>query len=291
MQAFGGDWTETKLARLKEYLTSYRNIFSANEKARYFTTWYVDAFAGTGSRVATILSHSSIFPDDPYASAESAAFRDGSARIALGLQKPFDQYLFIEKSKPKADELEAVVNKDFPQLMQRSKIWRGDANSVLVQWCSERNWAKDRAVVFLDPFGMQVDWKTVEVLGRTKGVDLWYLFPLAIARMLPKNGIMENGWPERLDSLFGTSEWRERFYRRRSSEDLFGFREELIRDVSVETIKSFIEERLLSCFCKTAPSLVLRNSNNGPLFALCFAAANERGAPIAIRIASSLLRD
>jgi len=47
---FGGDWTEVKLGKLEKYLKAYRTLFSGNEKARYFKTWYVDAFAGTGSR-------------------------------------------------------------------------------------------------------------------------------------------------------------------------------------------------------------------------------------------------
>jgi hypothetical protein len=45
---FGGDWTEKKLSKLKSYLVPYTQIFNGNEHARYFTTWYVDAFAGTG---------------------------------------------------------------------------------------------------------------------------------------------------------------------------------------------------------------------------------------------------
>ena len=49
-QKFGGDWTEIKLQRLEQYLKVYRTIFTGNARARYFTTWYVDAFAGTGSR-------------------------------------------------------------------------------------------------------------------------------------------------------------------------------------------------------------------------------------------------
>ena len=36
--AFGGDWTEDKLARLAKYLTAYRSVFTGNAKARHFTT-------------------------------------------------------------------------------------------------------------------------------------------------------------------------------------------------------------------------------------------------------------
>ena len=49
---FGGDWTEKKLDCLRKYFTAYRQIFTTNPKAQYFKTWYVDAFAGTGARVA-----------------------------------------------------------------------------------------------------------------------------------------------------------------------------------------------------------------------------------------------
>jgi three-Cys-motif partner protein len=48
--SFGEPWTERKLKCLRDYLTAYRTIFTSNEKARYFRAWYVDAFAGTGSR-------------------------------------------------------------------------------------------------------------------------------------------------------------------------------------------------------------------------------------------------
>src|SRR6185437_11426333 len=48
---FGGSWTETKLECLRKYLNAYRKIFTQNQRARYFKTWYVDAFASTGSRL------------------------------------------------------------------------------------------------------------------------------------------------------------------------------------------------------------------------------------------------
>jgi three-Cys-motif partner protein len=38
----------TKLKILKGYLQAYSNIFAANEKARFYNTFYVDAFAGSG---------------------------------------------------------------------------------------------------------------------------------------------------------------------------------------------------------------------------------------------------
>lgn len=289
---FGGDWTEVKLARLAKYLAAYRTIFTGNERARHFTTWYVDAFAGTGSRSSAEVPTSGLgLPEEIYQDADTREYRDGSARIALGLQSPFDKYLFVEKSKSRAGELKAVIGRDFPTLLPRCDIRNDDANTVLCAWCKERNWKKERAVVFLDPYGMQVEWSTIQELATTKAIDLWYLFPLGVARLLKRDGNIDEAWQKRLDQLFGTTEWRSRFYQTRTTRDLFGNREETERNATVENIQGFIQERLGTSFAKVANGLVLRNSKSSPLYSLCFAAANERGAATALKIAQSILDD
>jgi three-Cys-motif partner protein len=158
-------------------------------------------------------------------------------------------------------------------------------------WCAEQDWKRERAVVFLDPYGLQVEWTTIQTLGDTRGVDLWYLFPLNMARLLTRDGIIDEAWRKRLDLLFGTHDWKARFYKPRIKEDLFGTTETIERDATVENIKEFIEERLRTCFHAVAKGLVLKNSRSSPLYLLCFAAANEKGAPTALRIAQSILGD
>jgi three-Cys-motif partner protein len=121
----------------------------------------------------------------------------------------------ISSSKRRAkSNSTAYVNSDgFSNLFPRCQFQEGDANVALEKWCQERDWRKERAVVFLDPFGMQVDWKTVVALGQTKGVDLWYLFPLSgVVRMLTRDGIIDETWQRRLDTTLGTEDWRTRFY-------------------------------------------------------------------------------
>jgi three-Cys-motif partner protein len=164
---------------------------------------------------------------------------------------------------------------------------------VLQRWCVERNWYKERAVVFLDPYGMQVEWKTVEKLAKTRAVDLWYLFPLGVgvSRLLTHDGQIEEAWQRRLDLVFGTPDWKTRFYEIRHRQTLFGDDEEVIRTATEENIRTFIQERLNGCFAKTANGLILRNSKSNPMYLLCFAAANERGAATALRIAQHILND
>jgi three-Cys-motif partner protein len=227
--------------------------------------------------------------DETYEDPESSGFRDGSARIALSLDSPFDHYLFIEKSKKRIAELRTDIRRDFAGLKDRCVLKQGDANKLLCEWCKARDWSKERAVVFLDPYGMQVEWSTVQALGATKGIDLWYLFPLGVARMLTRDGVIEDSWRNRLTTLFGTPDWEQKFYHTQVMSTLFGDLETLERDATVKTMQAYINERLQTSFHSVAPSLVLRNSKESPLFALCFAAANERGAPTAIKIAKSIL--
>jgi three-Cys-motif partner protein len=287
---FGGDWTEDKLRRLREYLTAYRNIFASNQRASFFKTWYVDAFAGTGSRSKPKSASWQLDYGDGYlVDDDTSKFLDGSAKIALGLQSPFDHYFFIEESRKRAEVLQDSVRTDFPALADRVQVKIADANTALCEWCSHRDWSKERAVVFLDPYGMQVEWNTITTLARTKGVDLWYLFPIA-TRLLTQDGDMDEKWAKRLDILFGTPDWRSRFYSTQEHQTLFGPVENVERDATEQNIQGFIEERLKSCFVEVAQSRILRNSRSSPLFALCFAASNEKGANTALKIAQYILK-
>ncbi len=183
---FGGDWTEIKLSTLQKYLNAYRQIFTQNPRARYLKTWYVDAFAGTGTRTARKVVRESALFADVYEDKETTQYQAGSAKIALSLAEPFDRYLFIDKSNAHVAALRQTIGSEYSALLPRCEFRQGDANSELKAWCKERNWRQERAVVFLDPYGMQVEWSTVQALAATQAVDLWYLFPLGVgvARLL-----------------------------------------------------------------------------------------------------------
>ena len=93
-----------------------------------------------------------------------------------------------------------------------------------------------------------------------------------------------------LDRIFGTEDWFESFYRTRREEDIFGQSYDIIEKAcSFDGIGKFYLERLRSIFAAVAENpRVLRNSR-GPLFQFFFAAGNEKGAPIAVKIANHLL--
>lgn len=289
---FGGPWTEEKLARLRKYLKAYMSIFSKNPRARHFKALYVDAFAGTGFRRESLPGageSDSLFEVSLDSDAE--ALRKGSTQVALETGPPFAEYVFIEHDEKHAKELSSLRER-FPRIAPRIKIVQEDANAHLLRWCGETDWNKTRAVVFLDPYGMQVEWATIAAMASTQGVDLWVLFPLGVGvnRLLLKQGPPEGPWAERLTRIFGTDAWRQVFYRESDQRNLFGETPELIKDADFEAISKFWVDRLKSVFAGVAPNpLPLRNSRNVPIYLLSFASANPRGAKTAVKIAQDIL--
>ncbi len=292
---FGGDWTTTKLEVLAKYLESYTTALKDKpSKEQPFRKGYIDAFAGTGYRDArrdaaeSASAQSLPFPD--LAGKDPQALLDGSARLALKTDPRFDRYVFIERSAERCAELEALKS-EFPDLAADIQIRQGDANTEIQDLC-RKDWSAHRAVLFLDPYGMQVEWKTIEAIAATKAIDLWLLFPLGIGvnRLLTKSGEIPESWRRRLNILLGTEDWYDEFYRIESTPTLFGGAEDHVVKASTETIGRYFTKRLQSVFAAVAPEpKVLRNSANCPLYLLCFAVGNENGAPIALRIANHLL--
>lgn len=215
---------------------------------------------------------------------------DGSARIALKTDPRFDRYVFIERSAVRCAELEALKT-EFPALASDIKIRQGNANTEIQELC-RKDWSAHRAVLFLDPYGMQVEWKTIEAIAATKAIDMWLLFPLGIGvnRLLTRSGEIPESWRRRLNLLLGTENWYDEFYRVESTPTLFGTAEDRVVKATTETMGRYFNERLKSVFAAVADEpKVLRNSANCPLYLLCFAVGNDKGAPIALRIANHLL--
>jgi three-Cys-motif partner protein len=97
-------------------------------------------------------------------------------------------------------------------------------------------------------------------------------------------------WADRLTRIFGTAGWRDAFYHESNQADLFTGSPELIKDADFETIATYWVARLQSVFADVALNpLPLRNSRNVPIYLLSFAAANPRGAKIAVKIAEDIL--
>ena len=271
---FGGDWTEQKLECVSKYLHSYTQIM----KDRKFHFSYIDAFAGTGYRE---LKHNEDI--------EIPRFLAGSARKALEVKPPFKKYIFIEEDKDSYIELKNLAS-EFPN--HNIECIKANANQSLTDLCKKTEWRTNRALTFLDPYGMQVEWRTIESIAKTQAIDLWLLFPIGMGvnRLLRNDGKIPPSERQTLNQLFGRDDWFDEFYQLARQGSLFNQEEELEK---IDDILAEIEQYFLKClekvFAMVAKNpLPLRNSKNSLMYLLCFAAGNPN-APKALEIAEDIL--
>jgi len=279
--AFAGAHTVAKLEAVEKYLHAYQTAL----KKQNFTTVFFDAFAGTGELPTDfdVQLLTNVLDKDEIV--------QGSARRALQVSPPFHRYIFVEKMKGKAEEL-LRLKAEFSDKSDRIKIVHGDANDELISFCENTNWKSTRAVVFLDPFGNQVRWETLEILA-SHPIDLWYLFPsqLGVNRQINNDGSIEVSREDSLDGLLGTRDWRSAFVKREKSTDLLGEIEIATKQVTADLATRFMIERMKTIFKGGVLDEWLPLGKNGAhWYSLIFACGNPRGGEIACRIARHVMR-
>jgi len=278
---FGGPWTVEKLDALSAYMSAYAQAL----KKTSFRRLYIDAFAGTGDRAGTLQQTASLL-DIPGLD----EMTKGSVRVALEINPPFDRYVFIEKRQSRSSVLERLKSEFSARTIE---ILNEDANVAVQRICAQTDWRTNRAVLFLDPYGMQVSWETLEAVAKTRAIDVWMLYPtgMGLNRLLTKDGEIPPEWQQALDRSLGCSDWRQAFYRVQERPNLFGEpTTELVKDAGTEKFEAFLLDRLRTIFVGVAPvALPLKNSRGQVMYLLCFACGNARGADIAVRIAKSVI--
>jgi three-Cys-motif partner protein len=142
------------------------------------------------------------------------------------------------------------------------------------------DWKRWRGVVFLDPFGMQVPWKTISDIGDTGALEIFLNFPLgmAIQRLLKRDAKFSSRERARLDEYFGDPGWFDVAYP--ESRGLF----ESIRAKAPnaeELLVKWYRNRLAALFGYVSEAYLVRNSHGGHLYFLVFAGPNKTGAKIA----------
>jgi three-Cys-motif partner protein len=280
-QEFGSAHTEAKLQAVEKYL----NRFTTALKGK-FTLIYVDAFAGSGASIAKR-------DKNQMQLIETDDIVDGSARRALRTSPSFDQFLFIEKMARNVRSLEGLKD-EFPEHAAIIKIVPGDANTELRDFATKLNRRDARAVVFIDPFGLSLEWDTIAALGNTQRVDLWYLVPTGgMSRQIKLDG-SELESATLLDKVLGTPDWRGRIISSSISTDMFGMPVESTTKIGgAQELSDFVKERLSTVFAGGVSTKSLPLGRGGRHeFSLVFACANpsERASSLALRLADAVLK-
>ncbi len=282
--AWGGDWTNQKLDAFEKYVNAYLAIMHS-QKRKYNgwpTTIYFDGFAGSGSRFLSQETEN-LFKDFNY-NKEAEVYK-GSVERVLSLALKFDYYYFVDNNQ---DNIESLKRKLLEQNLITSNCHfiHGDVNEQLLKFAALLDKQK-AALVFLDPFGMQIQWSSIEPL-KDKRVDLWILVPsgVIINRLLDKKGDLQH--IELLESYFGLQEEeiRKEFYQEKTDRTLFGDIGivEKTKDAIHKIAKIYVQNLKKIFKYVTKQPLVLRNSKNVPIYHFVFASNNKTALTIASQI-------
>jgi len=284
---FGGPWTEEKLDSVASYLQAYTTAL----KNQPFQLMYIDAFAGTGYRAVRQKGET---VHGFFSLPQMTALAKGSARRALEVDPAFDHYIFIEANPGRFQEL-VQLEENFGSMRDRLTFKNQEANAAIAKICRDTDWRQTRAVLFLDPYGMQVNWTTIEAIGAVRHIDLWYLFPVGtVQRLLQREGRISAGWKTALDRLLGDASWRAEFYKTVCEPTLFGDRTRESKIANLPAIERYVRERLLEAFRGgvARSTLQLRNSKGSCMYLLFFACGNPdpKAHGLALKIAQHVLK-
>ena len=291
VQRFGGQHTELKLRVVTDYLNAYLRVM---QKQDYFRLSYIDALAGTG------WSRAGVQADERQAQMLGApeATKGSALRVfdVANSGRRFDRYVFNDRRKSAMSQLKVEVAKLFPDAATRPDIHfsTDSADDVILRECSRLR-GVDRAVMFLDPFGMQVSWKSIERIAHSHQIDLWYLAPVggAYGRLMQVNGHIPEARRKLLDQALGGSGWYDALYRAVPS-DMLGHAPPAVRDRGWEAIAGYFMSRWRAVFGPGALAATLPLGHPGRLpFLLCFACSNRnpRAYNAALNIAGHLIEE
>ncbi|MBX9594734.1 MAG: three-Cys-motif partner protein TcmP [Roseomonas sp.] len=244
VQTFGNRDTSTKQSVVVRYLAAYLRVMS---KQRFHLS-YVDAFAGSGARIDAAAA-AERQPGFEFSLAAPEP-KSSTALEALRLKPGFHRYVFGDLNAGNIAALRDRIKEARAkgEALPDAELCVMDANALVkreCEWLGES--ASRKAVVFLDPFGMQVEWTTLEAIARCPQIDVWLLVPTGIGvnRLLPWERDPDPGWMARMDVFYGTKDWRDTLLT--TQRDLLG-EERQVRSSDRAGVVRFTMNRLAGLF-------------------------------------------
>jgi three-Cys-motif partner protein len=257
-----GYWSELKLEIIEKYGAAYSRILAAQGYLRHI---YVDAFAGLGV----------------HRSRQSGTTILGSPLRALGIEPPFREYHFIERDDYRAETLRDLVQTVSPT-RENVTVHAGDCNAILVDrilptltWQSYR-----RALVLLDPYGLDLRWQVMRTAGELRTVDMLLNFPVmdmnrnVLWRRELSRVAAED--VQRMNAFWGDDSWRRELYT--TTRDLFGHEQKVENEEVAEAFARRLQT--VAGFGYVAKPLPMRNSNRAVVYYLMFASQKSVASKI-----------
>ena len=258
-----GDWSKQKLGLLHDYLHAYTTILKSPKQSWCRAIHYVDGFAGTGE----------------VQDRETRRFLDGSPRVALRTEPPFDKFAFIELDPKRARRLQGL-QEEFPAA--GISVHKGDCNRVLVERVIPTVRPNERAFLLLDPYGLHVKWETIEAAAETGTFEVFINFPLMdISRNVVRDhlDLVDSDQAQRMTNLWGSDQWMLLLY----PPALIG--RPKTQEKRIDRLLSIaFGERLKTVFQCVSDHVIMRSSTGSPLYSLIWAGHK----PVAMKIVNQV---
>lgn len=265
-----GQWSELKIEIIRKYAHAFTTILL---KYR-FRPIYVDGFAGAGKHI----------------SRTSGEEIDGSPAVALSVEPPFSELHLVDLDEHKVAHL-----RDLGKDSSRVTVHEGDCNYVLLDevFPVVLGSPNNRCLVILDPYGIHLDWKVIQVAGQSKRAELFLHFPVAdmhrnVFWKDPARVATED--IDRMNRFWGGENWREVVYTEQAT--LFGPETGKDKNATQEIVKAF-QARLkdVAGFAFVPDPVPMRNTRNGTIYYLFYATQNKTGNKIVSEIFAKFKRE
>ncbi len=252
-----GYWSEIKLEILEKYAKPYTQIL----RARKLRPVYVDGFAGAGWHTA------------------KGADRviEGSPMRALNVDPPFESFHFVDINGARTEEL-----KRLSAGKSNVFVYQGDCNDVLRNKVFPHiDYAKYmRALCILDPYGLHLNWETIQAAGKSGVIEIFLNFPVMDMNMnvlLHDSDRVTETHKERMSRFWGDSSWEQVAYQ--TAQGLFGPMQE--KASNAEMAEAFRDRLKKVAGFKYVPKpIAMRNTKGATVYYLFFAAHQKTAGKI-----------
>ncbi len=262
-----GEWVKEKLFYVQRYIDTF-------ETAMRKTSWrqrnYIDLFSGPGKCAIRGTNEHLL----------------GSPLLSLNTQYPFTDYYFGDLDQQNIDYLkERAKTSNVPQ--NHIHYLTGDANQKVQDVIHDIELA-DRVFIkgvgsclnlaLLDPEGLELEWSTVEALGKMRTMDLIIHYSQnGLTRNLDK--YLNSDSETVIDRFFGDRQWRNVYKDALSKKETTG-----IHRMLIDYYKSNLGKMgyiVINDHQQTAREPLIRNTErNAPLYRLIFASKHPLGNKI-----------
>jgi len=250
-----GAWAAEKL----DYLARYIDVFETSMRQKWPVRCYIDLLAGPGKNVVR----------------DSGAILLGSPLLALTTVYPFTGYFFTDILDENTKALQQRCTAS-PH-SQRVDIRTGDCNDLVNDIVAriKRDDRHSLNLAFLDPAGMELQWKTVARLATVRRMDLIINYPQGgLNRSMPQ--AFETKGQTSVDDFFGSREWREIYQDWQNRESLLGIHRRLI-DFYRERLQDLGYTEVLRDDQVGDEPLIRNARRRAPLYRLLFASKHPLG--------------